>query len=110
MRKIKISDTVQLGWAALFSVVFNVWGCAAPTVTADAYPQTEAALQQEQPIDAADYEPDASTLLEIALNALKDGEYGASMSAFNRALETGELSEAGQALAVLVHSLDGQGN
>ena len=99
MRKIQISDTVQLGLIALFSVVFNVWGCAAPSVSAEAYPQTEASLQHESPIDAANYEPDASTLLEIALNALKDGEYGASMSAFNRALQTGELSEAGQALA-----------
>ena len=99
MRKIQISDSVQIGLIALFSVVFNVWGCAAPSALTEAYPQTGAALQHDTDIDAAEYEPDASTLLEIALNALKDGEYRASMNAFNRALQTGELSEAGQALA-----------
>ena len=100
MRKIKVSDAFQLGLATLFSIAFTGWGCAAPMAASQDYPQANQATASTQAVtDQTEYEPDASTLLEIALNALKDGEYVASMSAFNRALGTDELSEAGQALA-----------
>ena len=44
------------------------------------------------------YEPNASTLLEIALNALKDGEYEASMSASTARSKPGSF-QGRQALA-----------